>query len=137
LAVTVRADDYEPQQTVREEALFRIAQEALHNVVKHARATRAAVSLEPGDGTLRLVVRDDGIGFSVDDPQPATMASLASGGLGLRSMRERATELGGTLRIERASPRGTLVEAALPLVPREVVVPSFALGVAARVSAST
>ena len=136
LVVAVRVDGYAPQQTVREEALFRIAQEALHNVVKHARATRAEVSLEPRDGTLRLVVRDDGIGFSVNDPEQAKVGSVASGGLGLRSMRERATELGGTLRIERASPRGTLVEAALPLVPREIV-PSLAFGDAARVSAST
>jgi signal transduction histidine kinase len=118
LTVTVSHDGYTPQRAVREEALFRIAQEALHNVVKHARATRAEVSLAPRGDTLLLVVRDDGVGFSPDDRVPAqwpTQPAEGSGGLGLRSMRERAAELGGSLRIARAPSRGTLVEAAFPL----------------------
>jgi signal transduction histidine kinase len=117
LAVTIADDGYAPQPAAREEALFRIAQEALHNVVKHARATRADVRLAARDGALRLVVRDDGVGFSLDDPAVAADGAMAlhPSGLGLRSMRERATELGGTLRIERAPSRGTVVEAALPV----------------------
>jgi signal transduction histidine kinase len=96
-----------PSRAVREEALFRIAQEALHNVVKHARATRAEVSLAPRGDTLPLVVRGDGVGFSPDDRAPAqwpAQPAAGSGGLGLRSMRAQHTimrQLSGT---DAASP---------------------------------
>jgi len=87
-------------------ALFRIAQEALTNVVRHARASRAVVTLETRAGTATLRVEDDGRGLS---PGPE------STGLGMLGMRERAERLGGEL-VARAVPRGgTLVEARIPL----------------------
>ncbi|MEA3340165.1 MAG: sensor histidine kinase, partial [Chloroflexota bacterium] len=96
------------------EALYRIAQEALNNVVKHAHASqveiRLAVSIVErfGDreGAIALEVRDDGIGF---DPQ-----TEYPGHLGLQSMQERATRLGGTLEIESAPGRGVLLRVRIP-----------------------
>ncbi|TAK65457.1 MAG: hypothetical protein EPO22_04770 [Dehalococcoidia bacterium] len=74
-------------------ALFRIAQEALHNIEKHAEARSASVRLAFDDGTVRLVVADDGRGWSV----PSNVSTLARAGkLGVLGMRERAELVGGT-----------------------------------------
>jgi two-component sensor histidine kinase len=88
------------------EALYRIAQEALQNALKHARPTRAEVRLECIDGDLLLEIRDDGAGFETTGTFP--------GHLGLRSMRERATQFGGTLELESAPGSGTCVRARIP-----------------------
>ncbi len=85
------------------EALYRIAQEALHNIVKHARATRASIRLtSDGDG-VTLEVRDNGAGFDSKGEFP--------GHLGLKSMRERIEKLGGTLTIDSAPGQGAAVVA--------------------------
>ena len=91
--------------------LFYICQEALTNVVRHAQATRVLVRLSGQGSEVRLEVEDDGIGID-----PATVESRRS--LGLLGMRERAMHCGGVVRLEIASPRGTLVVAEVPL--REV-----------------
>ena len=85
-----------------EEALFRIAQEALNNTLKHAHARRVAVSLYQEGYTVTLEIADDGAGF-----EPA--AARRSGGLGLRGMEERAAEIGARLEIESAAGSGTRV----------------------------
>ncbi|GLC24847.1 GAF domain-containing sensor histidine kinase [Roseisolibacter agri] len=113
LPVQIDADGYAPQDAPREEALYRIAREALHNVVKHAHAGHADVRLEVRAGVGRLVVRDDGIGFAAHEARGARRP--AGYGLGLRSMRERAAEQGGALRVDSAPGRGTVVEVELPL----------------------
>jgi PAS domain S-box-containing protein len=87
--------------------LFRVAQEALHNVVRHAHARTATVALEQADGGLRLAVRDDGIGFDT-----ATWRTGRS--LGLASMRERVRLVDGTLDIESAPGRGTTITVWVP-----------------------
>lgn len=98
----------EPELTIeRKEALYRIAQEALHNIVKHAQASRVELALTHGDGSLVLSVRDNGQGF---DP-----AQRFPGHLGLRSMRERVTKLGGRLTIESEPGHGTLIQARMPV----------------------
>jgi signal transduction histidine kinase len=86
--------------------VYRIAQEALTNVVRHARATEAAVSLRAEAGQLRLSVRDDGHGGS---------GHGESGGLGIAGMRERVHLLGGTLRAAPEPGGGFLLEARIPL----------------------
>jgi PAS domain S-box-containing protein len=88
-------------------ALYRVAQEALHNVVKHARSRRVRLSLTTENGLVRLEVSDDGVGF---DPQ-----ARFAGRLGLSSMRERVEALQGTLEITSAPGRGTRLLATLPL----------------------
>lgn len=88
-----------------EVAAYRIASEALANVRRHASASFASVRLEHDARMLRLEVRDDGTGIPAD----------AVGGVGLRSLRERAQELGGTLEIGDADGGGTVIRAGLPL----------------------
>jgi len=89
-------------------ALFRIAQEALTNVERHAHAARVDVMLEFSDSATRLTVRDNGIGFDV-----ARMQLDPQRGIGLRNLRERMAALGGTFEIFSA-PSGTRLVAALP-----------------------
>ncbi len=94
-------------------ALFRIAQEALTNVRRHSGAHQVGMRLTVGERDAELRVQDDGRGF---DPGPAAgTARRASTSLGLMGMHERAAILGGSLRIESANGRGTLVVARLPL----------------------
>jgi signal transduction histidine kinase len=85
-----------------EQGLFRIAQEALGNAVKHAGAQTVHVRLALANGTLALRVSDDGCGFEPDD-------AARRGRLGLVSMRERADRLGGALVIDSAPGAGTTV----------------------------
>ena len=87
------------------EALYRVAQEALHNAARHARARSVDIALQVADGRVRLVVADDGRGFDPDQGYP--------GHLGLRSMRERVTALGGTLEIDSRPGGPTRVTALL------------------------
>ncbi len=91
-----------------EQALFRIAQEALTNVVRHANAATATVCLAQADSTVTLVVEDDGRGF---DPEARAISSRR---LGLVSMRERAADLGGRLSVTSAPGAGTVVRAQVP-----------------------
>ncbi len=93
-----------------ETTVYRIAQEALTNVVKHADAAHATLSVEIENGGVRLRVADDGSGFDADD------ASEASG-FGLVGMRERVALAGGRLSVQRGDAGGTVVTATLPLTP--------------------
>jgi signal transduction histidine kinase len=89
--------------------VFRIAQEALHNALKHAAAGQLGVRLEEGERLLVLTVRDDGVGF---DPGATAHRSRR---LGLTSMEERATALGGVLGIDSAPGKGTTIRLEVPL----------------------
>jgi PAS domain S-box-containing protein len=93
-------------------SIFRIVQEAMNNVAKHAKAGCLTVSLRPGPGDLRLTIRDNGAGF---DPWKQRVRSKR-GGFGLASMRERAQYYDGTLVVESAPAKGTEVIAMWPLV---------------------
>ncbi len=88
---------------------FRVTQEALENIRKHARATHAWVEVSVSDGALRVTVRDDGLGFTPDLDGPA------SGHFGLRGMRERAEEFGGSLSIDSSPGKGATLTLQLPL----------------------
>jgi signal transduction histidine kinase len=109
LAVTIDAGDVPPLPAAVEVAVYRIATEAMTNVVKHARAARCVVTIAMLPGELRLSVRDDGLGLHGDD----------GGGHGLRTMRERAEELRGRFAVGAATDGcGSLVEARLPVTGR-------------------
>ncbi len=90
-----------------ETALYRIVQEALTNIVKHARAQSVSVVVARGDGTVRTVIEDDGVGFAPD--------AVREGALGLVGMRERVHLLGGRFELQSALGRGTTLVAELPV----------------------
>jgi PAS domain S-box-containing protein len=91
-------------------ALYRVAQEAQNNIVKHARAQQVEVRLQCDRSAVTLDVCDDGVGFDPDGAFP--------GHLGLRSMRERVERLGGTLQIESAPGKGARIQVRLSLDKR-------------------
>jgi signal transduction histidine kinase len=94
-----------------ETAVFRIAQEAINNVARHAQARKAVVALERHNGNLVLEVQDDGRGFEPAALKPGDQR----GGLGLTGMRERAALLGGALELRSRPGAGTLVRAVIPI----------------------
>lgn len=94
-----------------ETLLFRIAQEALTNVVKHAEATRAEILLQRVVDRIELRVRDNGRGFATDTQE----ASEAAPGVGLAGMRDRVALFGGELAVSSAPGRGTTVRATMTL----------------------
>jgi signal transduction histidine kinase len=108
----VRFDAEEPLPPLSaavEVAAFRIVEEAVTNVVRHARASSVTVMLRRGPNSLVIIVEDDGAGFP---------ASVESSGVGLQSMRERAMELGGTCVVTpRPGGAGTMVHVELPTIP--------------------
>ncbi len=111
LIITVESDEVQgglPPQA--ELATYRIVQEALSNVVRHAHATRALVRIAREDELLVVTVEDDGRGF---DPENAV--SSEGGGLGLFGMKERAGYIGGAVEVASTPGRGTRVRAEIPL----------------------
>jgi two-component system, chemotaxis family, CheB/CheR fusion protein len=94
-----------------ETSLYRIAQEALNNIYKHARANRVDVLLERRDGQVILIIEDDGVGF---DPV-VTVQRSGERGLGVIGMRERTALAGGTLDVESQVGQGTTIFVRVPL----------------------
>jgi signal transduction histidine kinase len=97
---------------VLDESLYRIVQEALNNASKHAHAHLVTVSLQrPQPNSLLASIVDDGTGM-IDKP---FKDSQSSSGLGMKTMRERAESLGGTLRVDSSAGAGTIIEVLIPL----------------------
>ena len=106
IEVQVQADPRFPRLSAKKEiALFRITQEALNNVSKHAAAARVTVSLRCGGNSLRLSIADDGVGF---EPKMASHQPTGSGWW-LSIMRERAELAGGSFQVASAPGKGTSV----------------------------
>jgi len=105
---TVVRDEPEAPIEVKQ-ALYRIAQEALRNMVRHASAQHVDVRLEARPGTVVMEIADDGIGFDPEGPFP--------GHLGLRSMRERALAVGGSLEVVSSRGQGTRIVVTVPSAP--------------------
>jgi signal transduction histidine kinase len=104
--VTIEApESLPPLSAAVEVAVYRIALEALANVVKHAHATSCAIRLSLVKNTLVVEIEDDGVGRPVG----------THAGVGMTAMRERAAELGGSCAVDGASPQGTRVRASIPL----------------------
>jgi signal transduction histidine kinase len=116
LHVELDVSGYRPQPFEREEALFRIAQEALHNVLKHGGARRVDIALSLDPEGVHMTLADDGRGFQPGELLLRAAAGGAGkeGGLGFVSMRERAESLHGELRIVASPGGGTRVEVTLP-----------------------
>jgi PAS domain S-box-containing protein len=111
LAVSVEVESEERLPLDIEEAFYRVAQEALHNVVKHANANAARIELRRTGRKVRLTVEDDGIGF---DP-----AEIARGHLGLIGMQQRAERIGAELEVGHRPGNGTRVRMTLELATAE------------------
>jgi len=114
LHVELRLEDVPALDPDLQTLLFRIAQEALANVVRHAQASDVLVRLAPRAGRVMLTIWDNGIGF-----EPTVAASAASAGrsAGLAGMRERAQLYGGDVQIESGAETGTWLRASLPMSP--------------------
>jgi signal transduction histidine kinase len=104
LARRYRFDRYLPQHLPHEEALYRVCQEAVSNVIRHSGAREVCVEARVDSGDVYLRVRDDGAG----------LPSGVHGGIGLKSMRERLARLGGELTLTPTAPNGLEVVARLP-----------------------
>jgi signal transduction histidine kinase len=109
----LRADIQDDLSSVVEETLFRIAQQALANALKHAHASRVGVSLRAREGRAELEVVDDGVGFELE-------AVRGQGGMGLTSMQERMENVGGVFAVATAPGKGTRVRAEMPIPARTV-----------------
>jgi signal transduction histidine kinase len=95
-------------------ALFRVAQEAVRNIVKHAEATHVRVAVTSDGTSATLVVADDGAGFTLVDPGRPS-ASTPEGHLGLALLEDSVAEVGGTLAVRSAPRQGTTLTARIPL----------------------
>ena len=113
LRAKVRVDPLEQRlDPIIETQCFRIVQEALTNVLKHAKARAVTVAVSQDGGQLNLSVRDDGIGFEVDSVREKAVRGAS---LGLLGMEERATLAGGGLQYHSTPGQGTEVHAWFPL----------------------
>jgi PAS domain S-box-containing protein len=103
IPIEVEGIDCEPRLPISVElAIYRIVQEALNNIAKHARASRADVWIEVSEERVSLTVTDDGVGFDSASPQKHTS-------YGLTTMRERAEAVGATFGVESSPGRGTRI----------------------------
>jgi len=113
IAVSLNSDpEHLPLPAAVETHLYQVAREALLNVTRHARATRVDVDLRRGEREIELVVADDGHGF-----RPSEVPTTGWGGFGLRNMRERVEEFGGTFAVESGPGAGTRVVVRIPAPP--------------------
>lgn len=96
-----------PPQT--ELILFRIVQEALHNIIKHAKATLVSVKIWADENTLYVLIADNGVGFDI-----ALQNNGVDGGAGLRNMLNRARLIGGECKLHSAPEKGTQIELYIP-----------------------
>jgi signal transduction histidine kinase len=102
-----------------EMTLFRVAQEALANVAKHAGASKVGLTLSYTDDAVLLDVRDDGVGFTAGPDGDGGSASADGQGFGLDAMRQRLRRVAGNLEIESAPGDGAAVNASVPAIPAE------------------
>jgi signal transduction histidine kinase len=109
VACTVHADSGTQLTREQETVLYRVTQEALTNVTKHAHASKVWVLLKTDNGLVRLQIRDDGVGF---DPATLTSSDLVDQGhFGLAGMRERVEMVGGRLLVDSRLGQGTTIAA--------------------------
>lgn len=108
LKLQIDADEQDPALPLAvKEAIYRVGMEALQNAIKHAKAQTVSIRLKAGLSNVLIEVKDDGAGFELQ--------MNYDGRLGLHTMREQATEYGGTVNVQSAAGRGTIIQASFPL----------------------
>jgi signal transduction histidine kinase len=108
LQVDASLPELEPAAGLRiKEIVYRVAVEALHNIVKHARASRVRVAMAISKSMLHVQIGDNGIGFDVESAPPQHF--------GIKSMRERVSQIGGRIRIDSVPNAGTRISVSVPL----------------------
>lgn len=112
LETEIRVEGEESLPISISQELYRIAQESLNNIVKHARAHQITLHLKFDDRSISMEIHDDGIGF---DPK----AARQSGGMGLRGIQERVHRVGGKLRIKSSPQGGTILRVTVPMKETE------------------
>jgi signal transduction histidine kinase len=120
IACTVQASLPGRLARAQETVLYRVAQEALTNVAKHARASRAWVSLQAVQGQVTLQVGDDGAGFATTHPADPLGDHLGLNHFGLASMRQQIEMAGGNWQVRSRPGQGTTITATLPMAPEAV-----------------
>jgi signal transduction histidine kinase len=115
LKVTFLLRGYEAQKERLEHHLFRVAQEALANVAKHARMEEATLLLAQEGSRIEIRVVDDGVGFNPVRGRPGPAGSNTGGGLGISGMRQRIERIGGRFRVSSRPGGGTIVQAIVRL----------------------
>jgi signal transduction histidine kinase len=115
VSLSLNEDDRFPADL--ETASFRIVQEAVTNIIRHAQAGRISIRLERTGSDLMLVIGDDGVGFDVKAVRTGASATAT---LGLRGMEERAQAVGGTLTVDSAPRLGTQICASFPLADEQL-----------------
>ncbi len=105
IAVSAEIDDDGSLSDVDQAVAYRVAQEALRNVVKHSGATHTSIRIAVADGGCDLAIEDDGVGFT----EPSSPGGGEGGHLGLTVMRDLARDAGATLDIRRGDPSGTVI----------------------------
>ena len=108
-AITVREEEIPDQLKI---ALFRIIQEAMNNIGKHAKADSVYLGLQKLDDAFELCIKDNGEGF---DPESLSSRDISKKGLGLSSMKERIEFSGGIFSIDSAKGKGTVIRAVWPI----------------------
>jgi signal transduction histidine kinase len=103
-------DRFDPNLEI---GLYRIAQESLNNISKHAEATEVNLQIINHNNGIRLVIEDNGKGITT---QPSLIRATGKGGMGLPGMRERASSIGGSLTIDSTPNNGTLITVEVPLL---------------------
>lgn len=94
-----------------ENHLFRIIQEAMSNALRHSKAERIEIRIQRKDKAIRVIIRDDGEGFELDDKKQASY--------GLSNMQERVNEIGGSIVWITAPGKGTRIEITVPVMEEE------------------
>ncbi len=111
--VTV-SPDFGRLATPLEAAIYRIVQEALHNVAKHANAGTVNIEMDRDSGSVRLLIEDDGVGISPQKPNPGRQT------FGMAGMRERIGNLGGKMKVTSSRGKGTRIEVSAPVSSPEL-----------------
>jgi signal transduction histidine kinase len=122
--------DFGRLPTAIEAAIYRVVQEALHNVAKHANATTVSIEMKRQEGSVHLSIQDDGVGIAPQRPNPGRQA------FGMAGMRERIGNIGGKMMVTSSRGKGTRIEVIAPVLNDQVAADAAILAAKSGMAAS-